>query len=74
MMQSKLLTPQQMTSIVSLKWRHNERDVFSNHQPHHCLLNRLFKAQIKENIEAPLHWPLCAEFTGDEWIPHTKGQ
>ena len=30
--------------------------------------------QIKENIEAPRHWPLWGEFTGDRWIPHTKGQ
>ena len=27
------------------------------------------QAQIKENIEAPRHWPLCGEFTGDQWIP-----
>ena len=20
----------------------------------------------------PLHWPLCGEFTGHRWIPHTK--
>ena len=26
-----------------LKWRHNGRDGVSNHQPHHCLLNRLFE-------------------------------
>ena len=32
----------------TLRWRHNERDGVSNHQPHDCLLNRLFKAQIKE--------------------------
>ena len=32
------------------------------------------QAQIKENIKAPHHWPLCREFTGDQWIPHTKGQ
>ena len=44
----------------SLRWRHNERDIFSNHQPHDCLLNRLFR-QIKENIKAPRHWPLCGE-------------
>ena len=25
-----------------LQWRHNERDVVSNHQPRECLLNRLF--------------------------------
>ena len=41
-----------------LQWRHNERDGVSNHQPHDCLLNRLFKAQIKENINAPRYWPL----------------
>ena len=41
----------------------NERDGVSNHQSHDCLLNRLFKAQIKENIKAPRHWPLCGEFT-----------
>ena len=58
----------------SLQWRHNERDCVSNHQPHDCLLNRLFKAQLKENIRAPRHWPLCGEFTGDRWIPRTNGQ
>ena len=43
----------------------------SNHQPHDCLLNRLFKAQIKENIKAPRHWPSWGEFTGHRWIPLT---
>ena len=38
--------------------RHNECDGVSNHQPQDRLLNRLFKAQIKENIKAPRHW-LC---------------
>ena len=28
----------------SLQWRHNGRIGVSNHQPHDCLLNRLFKA------------------------------
>ena len=32
------------------------------------------QAQIKENIKAPRHWPLCMEFTGDRGIPRTKGQ
>ena len=44
------------------------------HQSHDYLLNRLFKAQIIENIEAPRHWPLWGEFTGDRWILGTKGQ
>ena len=29
--------------LTSLQWRHNVRDGVSNHQPHDCLLNRLFR-------------------------------
>ena len=29
---------------------------------------------IKENTKAPRRWPLCGEFTGDQWIPRTNGQ
>ena len=54
---------------MSLQCRHNGRDGVSNHPHHECLLNRLFKAQIKENIKAPRHYPLWGEFTGDRWIP-----
>ena len=32
------------------------------------------QAQIKENFEAPRHWPLWGEFTGHRWIPLTRGQ
>ena len=28
-----------------------------------------FRAQIKENIKAPCHWPLCGEFTGTGEFP-----
>ena len=49
-------------------------DTVSNHQPRDCLLNRLFKAQIKESIQTPRHWPLWGEFTDDRWIPRTEGQ
>ena len=35
-------TPTQLNRY-SLQWRHNERDGVSNHQPHDCLLNRLFR-------------------------------
>ena len=31
----------------ALHWRHNERDGVSNHQPHDCLLNRLFRRRSK---------------------------
>ena len=29
--------------VVTLQWRHNGYDSVSNHQPHDCLLNRLFR-------------------------------
>ena len=32
----------------SLQWRHNERDGVSNHQPHDCLLDRLFGHRSKK--------------------------
>ena len=33
---------------LSLQWRHNEHDSVSNHQPHDCLLNRLFRRRSKK--------------------------
>ena len=35
-------------SYITLWWRHNGRDSVSNHQPHDCLLNRLFRRRWKE--------------------------
>ena len=32
----------------TLLWRHNGRDSVSNHQPHHYLINRLFKRRSKK--------------------------
>ena len=40
----------------------------------HMFTQPFIQAQIKENIKAPRHWPLWGEFTGDRWIPLTKGQ
>ena len=31
----------------SLRWRHNDHDGVSNHQPHGCSLNRLFRRRSK---------------------------
>ena len=33
--------------INTLQWRHNDHDSVSNHQPHDCLLNRLFGRRSK---------------------------
>ena len=46
--------------FIALQWRHNEYDNFSNHQPHDCLLNRLFSRRLKKTSK--LHVTgLCAE-------------
>ena len=34
--------------ILALQWRHNGRDGVSNHQPHDCLINRLFRCRSKK--------------------------
>ena len=36
---------------ILLQWRHNEPDYVSNHQPHDCLLNRLFGRRSKETSQ-----------------------
>ena len=38
-----------MNKITTSRWRHNERDGVSNHQPHGCLLSRLFKRRSKKH-------------------------
>ena len=37
-----------MHAVPALQWRHNEHDIVSNHQPHDCLLNRLFGRRSKK--------------------------
>ena len=44
----------------SLQWRHNGRDSVSNHQPHGCLLSRLFRRRSK-NISKILVTGLCGK-------------
>ena len=34
--------------FLPLRWRHNGYDSVSNHQPHDCLLNRLFRRKSKK--------------------------
>ena len=37
-----------LTDYSALRWRDNERDGVSNHQPHDCLLSRLFRHRSKK--------------------------
>ena len=59
---------------LSLQWRHNGRDSVSNHQPHDCLLKRLFNADQRKHqssaslafvrgihrgpVNSPRKWPV----------------
>ena len=62
---------------ISLPWRHNGLDDVSNHQPHHCLLSRLFGEDKKNHqssaslafvrgihrgpVKSPHKWPVAGK-------------
>ena len=54
--------------LNSLQWRHNERDSLSNHQPHDCLFNCLFRRSSKKtsklSVTGLCDWnsPVTGEF------------
>ena len=45
---------------TALQWRHNGHNSVSNHQPHECLLNRLFRRRSKNTSKLRVTG-LCAE-------------
>ena len=42
---------------ITLQWHHNGRDCVSNHQPHHCLLNRLVRRTSKKTSKLRVTGP-----------------
>ena len=51
--------PHKLYLFTPLRWRHNDHAGVSNHQPHGCLLNRLFR--LKSKITSKLRVTgLCA--------------
>ena len=58
----------------ALQRRHNDRGGVSKSPASLLFTQLLGQAQIKENLKGLRLWPLCEEFTGDRWIPRTKGQ
>ena len=58
----------------SLRWRHNGRDGVSNHQPHDCLLNRLFGRRSKQPSKLRVTGLCVGNSPGTGEIPRTHGQ
>ena len=74
--------------IPALLWRHNGRDGVSNHQPHDCLRNRLFRRRSKKTLmlrvtglcagnspvtgEFPAQMASNAEYVSIWWRHHGK--
>ena len=63
----------QVKPLNTLQWRHNGHDGVWKHQPPECLLNRLFRHRSKKTSNLCVTGP-CGQFTGDRWLPRTKGQ
>ena len=59
---------------IQLQWRQNERDGVSNHQPHDCLLNRLFSLSDQRKHQSFASLVFVWGIHRDRCIPRTKGQ
>ena len=59
---------------ISFQWRHNDHDGVSNHQPHGCLLKRLYMRWSKKTSKLRVTGLCEGNSPGDRWIPRTKGQ
>ena len=70
---------------IPLRWRHNGYDSVSNHQPHDCLLNRLFRHRSKKisrlrvtgicagTVNSPHKWPVTRKmFPFDDVIMFSR--
>ena len=56
---------QQIVVVRALQWRHNDHNERLDSPASRLFTQPFIQTQIKENIKAPCHWPLCGEFTGE---------
>ena len=56
--------------IVTLHWRHNDHGGISNHQPHGCLLNRLFRRRSKKTSKLRVTGLCAGKSPGPVNSPH----
>ena len=55
---------------TTLRWRHNGCDCVWNHQPHDCLLNRLFRRRSKKISKLRVTGLCAGNSPGPENSPH----
>ena len=55
---------------MSLRWRHNDRAGVSNHQPHGCLLNRVFRRRSKKTSKLCVTGLCAGNSPGPVTSPH----
>ena len=55
---------------ISLYWRHNGHNCVSNHQPHDCLLNRLFRQRSKKSSKLRVTGLCAGSSSGSVNSPH----
>ena len=56
--------------VRALRWRHNEHNGVSNHQPHHCLLKRLFGCRSKKTTKLRVTGLCAGNSPGPVNSPH----
>ena len=54
---------------MALQWRHNGRDSVSNHRPHECLLNRLFRRRSKKTSKLRVTGLCAGNLPGTDEFP-----
>ena len=57
-------------AVITLHWRHNEHHGVSNHQPHGCLLNRLFGRRSKKTSKFSVTGLCAGNSPGPVNSPH----
>ena len=57
------------SSSLFLRWRHNGHDSVSNHQPHDCLRNRLFRRRSKKTSKLRVSGHCAGNSPGTDEFP-----
>ena len=65
-----VLGPAAARSCLSLHWRQNDHDGVSNHQPHGCLLKRLFRRRSKKTSKLRVTGLCAGNSPGPGNSPH----